>query len=282
MHDKATTSGADAKRLLAWFAGLCLLLCVLTYWPILRSGNLGIGNGLGVLALMWRPGLAALLTRLVVQRNLRGMGWRVPGRMLLLGWALPLLAALLVYGAVWITGLGGLDLSHLTHGGSLRGRLAFLSTAILLQSLLFATGEELGWRGLLLPELARLVTPARAAAISGIAWALYHYPAIVLTQYHSTAPRAYALTVFTLTVFAVSFLLAWLRLRSGSFWPAAMLHASHNLYVQQVFDPITVDRGLTPYLTTEFGAGLCLVYFAAAIWLWRRYPPSALSAARPA
>lgn len=265
----------DPKRLVAWFAVACVALSALCYWPILRSGHLGGETAKWVMAIMWAPGLSALFARLVVQRDLRGMGWSVPWRMVALAWLLPALAAVLVYGLVWMSGLGGVDTARIPGTGPIPMRIAFLGTAGVLLSLTRAMGEELGWRGLLLPELARIVTPARAAWISGIAWAVYHYPAILFTDYHSAAPRGYALAVFTIVVFAIAFIMAWLRLRSGSFWPAAMLHASHNLFVQAIFDRATVDGPWTPYLTTEFGAGLCVVYVAVAVVLWRRWPPVA-------
>jgi membrane protease YdiL (CAAX protease family) len=70
-------------------------------------------------------------------------------------------------------------------------------------------------------------------------------------------------------VVAMGFPFAWLRLRSGSVWPAAILHASHNLFVQAFFDRVTVDTGPTRWLTGEFGAGLALAFIALAWVFWR-------------
>ena len=61
-----------------------------------------------------------------------------------------------------------------------------------------------------------------------------------------------------------------MRLKSGSLWTAVILHASHNLFIQQVFDRLTVDRGRTQYFTTEFGLGMALFYLAVAYVCWRR------------
>ena len=108
------------------------------------------------------------------------------------------------------------------------------------------------------------------ALISGIVWSMYHYPLILFSDYTSGAPRWYALLVFTWMVIAASFVFAWFRLRSGSVWTAVILHASHNLFIQEIFDPLTVDRGMTKYVTTEFGAGLAIAYTLAAWYVWRR------------
>lgn len=260
------------RRLLAWFVALLLAGSALAYLPILRAGTLGAGGGLWVFALMWVPGIAALLSRLAVQGDLRGMGFGLPTRTLAFALLVPVASALLVYGLVWGSGLGGFDATPLARLGS-GPRFLFSILLGLAAGLLFATGEELGWRGLLLPELAKLVTPVRAAVISGVVWALYHYPAMLFTDYRSAATLPYAMSVFTLSVFAVSFLMAWMRLHSRSLWPAALFHASHNFFVQDVFDRLTVNHPVTPYLTTEFGAGLCIAYASVAIWLWRRHPP---------
>jgi hypothetical protein len=44
------------------------------------------------------------------------------------------------------------------------------------------------------------------------------------------------------------------------------VHASHNLFVQAIFDPLTANTGLARYTTTEFGLGLA-ISIAIAAWL---------------
>jgi len=46
------------------------------YFLIISAGTVNVAGGLYVAAIMWCPGVAALLTRLFFQRNLRGIGWR--------------------------------------------------------------------------------------------------------------------------------------------------------------------------------------------------------------
>jgi membrane protease YdiL (CAAX protease family) len=71
-------------------------------------------------------------------------------------------------------------------------------------------------------------------------------------------------------VVAIAVIFAWLRLKSGSLWTGAILHASHNLYVQAIFTPLTQDRGKTAWYIDEFGAVLPIVAVAFAIYFWRR------------
>ena len=226
---------------------------------------------------MWCPGVAAMILRLATQRNLRGTGWGWgKWRWQLLAYLLPAGMGLLVYGLVWSTGIGGLDPQGLLQSAkglppSIPVILAVFATAGLLPGMVFALGEEIGWRGFLVPELAKMTSFTNTALISGAAWAVYHYPLILFADYNSgAAPKWYALLVFTWMAVAGSFVFAWLRLRSGSLWPAVILHASHNLFIQSIFDPLTKDRGITKYFTTEFGVGLALAYTVAAWYFWRR------------
>ena len=67
-----------------------------------------------------------------------------------------------------------------------------------------------------------------------------------------------------------AFLMGWLRLKSGSLWPCAMLHASHNLLIQAIFDDITAPAGRALYITTEFGAGMMITTAVVAAFLWTK------------
>jgi len=70
-------------------------------------------------------------------------------------------------------------------------------------------------------------------------------------------------------IIGLSFAFAWIRLKSGSLWTGMFFHASHNLYVQMVFDQLTIDTGITEYITGEFGAGLAIVGLIIALIFWR-------------
>lgn len=132
-----------------------------------------------------------------------------------------------------------------------------------------ALGEELGWRGLLVPELTKLVPFGQVGFLSGLVWILFHVPGILFAGYHSTAPVWYGLAAFSVSFMALSFVLAWLRVKSRSVWIAVVLQESHNMFIQNVFDRLTVSGTVTQYVTTEFGLGLALAYTAVAIVCWR-------------
>ena len=271
------TTRSQGRPELTTYLVLTFALSSVFYWLIISAGSLGAKGGLYVFALMWSPGVSALVTRLMFQRNVRGEGW-LPGspRWLALAYLLPIVYATAAYGTVWLTGLGAVDLSRF------RTPVTTFLVAGSLQGLLAATGEELGWRGFLVPELARTMSLGRTALVSGAIWALWHMPLIIFANYNAGTSTWYALLCFAIMVIAMSFPMAWLRLRSGSVWPAAILHASHNLFVQAFFDRVTVNTGPTLWLTTEFGAALVVTIGLTACLFWRaRHSVPARAASAP-
>lgn len=237
--------------------------------------------GLGLIA---SPALAALISQLLFERRIGGLGWRAgPRRALLAGYGLPIGYGLAVYGLIWLSGAGRFSPQALAdqagYQASVPGQapqlfvLAYaLKTATVGMALscLTAFGEELGWRGLLVPELAKRHSFAATALISGGAWALWHYPAILFVEYRNAgAPRWFGMICFTALVIGISFPMARLRLKSGSMWPAVLFHASHNIFVQTLFTPLTAPTKLSPYVTDEFGAGLALAGVGLGWWFWR-------------
>jgi uncharacterized protein len=137
----------------------------------------------------------------------------------------------------------------------------------LVSSLSRTRGEEIDWRGFLVPELSRTMSFMSTALISAAVWACWHYPVLIWGDYNAGTPARYGLTVL---VFGASFIFAWMRLKSGSLWTGAMLHASHNLYIQAILTPLTSNAGKTAWFIGEFGAVLPLVVSAFAVYFWSR------------
>ena len=263
----------NPKTKILIFLALTIVLCMFTWVPITRSGNVGMGNGLYVMATMWCPGVAAIITRLITQGNVKGMGW-IPrtGPLLALAYVLPLLYAAPVYLATWGLGLGGFDPSKWQAGQAISPVVGLLLIASVgaVTSLLSAAGEEIGWRGLLVPELAKIASFRTTALVSGVIWASFHYPLIFGANYRGQGtPLIYSLLCFTVMIVALSVIMAWITLRSGSLWPAALLHATHNLFVQAVFDSATINGPQTGWITGEFGIGLVVTIAIAAVLVLR-------------
>lgn len=203
-------------------------------------------------AVISAPPPLAIAVRLAVQHNLRGFGWRLGRSMYLLaGWAAPILVALAVYGVAWAGGLIAPVPGRTAGALALVGSTIGATLGLAIPTLLF---EELGWRGFLVPELARFLSFGRVALVSGAVWALFHYPFLLSLDTADTPPTLLSVGAFTIGIMAASFPLAWLRLRSGSVWPAVLFHAAHNAFVNaglrggssrrdQSVQPSSVNRG---------------------------------------
>jgi membrane protease YdiL (CAAX protease family) len=263
---------SDSIRRILVFLVLTFVLSAVFWVLIVRAGTLEANGGLYTLGLMWCPGIAALITTLLYQRNLRGLGWRLgPPRYLLVSYVLPLGYATLAYGLTWLTGLGAFTAANVPAGQPVPIFVLINATIVFLTGgLLPALGEEIGWRGLLVPELVRLTPFTKTALISGAIWAVWHLPLLLFADYNAGTLAWYALLCFSIMTIGLSFAFAWLRLKSGSLWTAAIMHASHNTFIQGIFDRLTRDTGITPYVTTEFGFALALLAIGVAYWTWRK------------
>jgi hypothetical protein len=152
------------------FLFLTLALSLFSYVPIIRAGTLNVNDGILVLTLMYSPGLAVILTQLIATHSLRGLSWRFgsarwPGIVYLL----PLVYTLPVYTLTWFTGIGTFSKPRLFASIAEKYASPNLAATIVIillleltegmaENLVSALGEEMGWRGLLVPELAKVTS----------------------------------------------------------------------------------------------------------------------------
>jgi len=214
------------------------------------------------LAGMFTPTIAALFMLLLVTREgYTRAGWASLGlhRAGLRVWGLALLVPLLVlggaYGVLWASGVASAALPAGLSGGAL---IQFaLKTLFMIGIGVFlggALGEELGWRGYLLPKLLFL-GPRRALLLSGLLHGLWHLPMILLTPYyHSIGNLLITLPLFLATLTLAGVFYGELRLRTGSVWPAAIAHRAFNVFWDR-FAAMTVTTSplLVAYLAGETG-----------------------------
>ena len=271
-------------REIVTFLILVFAFSSLPYFLMIYSGHIGAGNGLVVRLVMWCPTAAALVTCALFRIDLRTLGWSWrPVRFERLAYALPLLYAIPVYVVVWVAVPGSfvlgafekaaaasLSMPSLPHVATFGLMIPMLATLGVIGSIANALGEEIGWRGFLLPRLTGQFGFTVGCLVSGLIWAAWHYPGLLWSDYNAGTNPAYALTCFTLMVIGNAFIMGWLRLKSGSLWPCAMLHGSHNLFIQAILDRMTQPAGRALYYTTEFGCGMVLSVGATAIYFWTR------------
>jgi len=241
------------------FILLTAAISSISYYFMFTTGSSGDFGAL----LMWSPGIAAILTQWSFREGIRNFGWNLGNKKYLFwGFAIPILYGLVIYGFSWITGLAGFQAPSLN--------LILVMPLGFVAACFAALGEEIGWRGLLVPELFKLTTFTKASLITWVLWATWHYPAILFADYHSQAPRWVDMSTFTLAVLGMSFFTAWLRLKSGSLWPVVLWHGNHNLFIQVVFLSMSIDTGLTEYIVDDFGLGVMFSALIVGFIFWRK------------
>jgi uncharacterized protein len=159
------TSG---KQILT-FLLLVFAFSSLPYFLFIHTGHIGAGNGLVVALIMWCPAFAAFATCALFKVDLATLGWNWrPAKYQAWSYFIPVLYALPVYIAAWTAIPGSFAFSAFAAPlGAAFGfpnwpRATALFLAIpcyasvgVISSTARALGEEIGWRGFLLPRLVR-------------------------------------------------------------------------------------------------------------------------------
>jgi uncharacterized protein len=257
------------------------------FWALIIARGHILGDGkLYMPCLMWCPGLAAFATYRVMRVDLRTMGLRWGGtRYALLGYFTPVAYATVAYSLIWILGVGFFpDADAIvgltkTLGWTVTSPTQFLLMYLLrvgsvqvLAALTTALGEEIGWRGLLTPLMVQRFGFTKGSLFVGLIWAAWHMPILLFADYNAGTPWWFSIPCFCALTIGLSVIMSWFRLASASVWPCAILHASHNAFIQGYFTPLTKPAGaVTAYVMDEFGVALPLIVllFATGFWLKR-------------
>lgn len=105
-------------------------------------------------------------------------------------------------------------------------QLASIPIAAFVPNGLLAFGEEVGWRGFLLPRLLPL-GQWPALVLVGAVWGLWHAPVLLLGYNYPSHHHLGVLAMVGFTV-VVGVLIGWLRLATGSIWPGVLAHGALN------------------------------------------------------
>ena len=277
--------------------GLAWLLQVYASLLLIRDGNATAYQALLSVS-MFCPLAATLLVKKVFLHQPTGIGWKVQGkrRYWLAAWFGPavftVLAALL-YFAVFSSRL---DLSGswlvTAYGGemdaeTLRSQLGVSNLSYLLETglfaitlappinMLFAVGEEAGWRGYMMPQLKECFGLLNGRLLGGVIWGVWHWPIMLLTGYeygtnYLGAP-VLGLVVWCVVCFALNTLLDWLYEKTGCIWVSAIAHGAFNA-VAALFTVLTypADAYYNVLGPTPIGLIGMLPMLAAAVWLTLR------------
>lgn len=149
-------------------------------------------------------------------------------------------------------------IESITGGLPLPVWILFVLRSILFTLLVVAVGEEAGWRGWMLPELQKRMSPALSTVLLGIVWGLWHYPLFVNGQF--PGPQHLVFAKVGVCVF-LGILFTWLYNRSGgNLLLAVVLHTVLNNVVRVI--PISEQAGI--------GMFALLVVLVIVDRMWRR------------
>jgi membrane protease YdiL (CAAX protease family) len=247
--------------------GDALLLRMLDLPQNTLTGTLSLGA-----LWMCTPTVATLIMLVVVTRDGYSKGgWKSLGlhRLGLSVWWIAFGVSLLVTVAasavVWATPLASFVLPEIGVGGEF---IKFFIQVVLF-TLTLALFEEIGMRGYLQPRLMSLGR-TRALLLVGLVWATWHMPI-----YYFMAPLFPVGNVFIFlplffgSIVAASFIFGYLRIYTGSIWPASIAHAVHNAAwgTLGAFTATSYPMLVNLYLVGDYGILIVVGAVVAAIWV---------------
>lgn len=207
------------------------------------------------------PAVASMVARYAQGEGFDDVSFSVRGnwtiRALVVASLWPVGAGIVVYGLAWLFGATRFRLGATWYPFHSWGPEQLLGISIgdmpvlraflirLLASVLFAVpfslvtfGQELGWRGYMLTRLIEGKVPA-PIFWNGLAWGLSYLPTLLAPSPTAALEAPWISFCFQVAgMIALSYLLAYLRLRSGSVWPA-VLGASGTVVLALSFDAFT-------------------------------------------
>jgi uncharacterized protein len=249
-----------------------LVLC-LSVGAALLIRFLGLSPGL----LMWTiwsitPTAATLIMLLVVTRDGYSMeGWKSLGldrlglNLWWIAFGVTLLVTVAASAIVWATPLASFALPE---GGILNAVINFV-ISFAIAALTFSLAEEIGMRGYLQPRLMSLGR-TRALFVVGLVWATWHMPLYYfMAKFLPVGNVLFFLPLFYGTIVAGSFFYGYMRIYTGSTWPASIAHAAHNT-AWTTLGAFTVTSSpvlVNLYLVGDYGILILIGVVIGAIWL---------------
>jgi membrane protease YdiL (CAAX protease family) len=237
---------------------------------IIASGGVRNFGPLWIVALMCIPGCLSIVLRLILKSGYEDVSFRIgKGRYYVYAVAIPFLLVLLtglVSAAIDIRQFSLVSLEQLI-------QLSPVLLSVLVLGLIGAFGEELGWRGFLLPKLVSggVKNPY---LVSGLVWASWHLPLIAYGGFYQTDYTLLMALIYGLGIIVMSFVFSELRMRSGSVWVATIAHTAHNFFFQFAAPVLLLtEPGSRSKLWDMVASdtGLCIAVFYAVAYLVFRH-----------
>ena len=101
-------------------------------------------------------------------------------------------------------------------------------------NMLFALGEEIGWRGAMYPYLKGKLGVTKGRIVGGVIWGCWHWPAMILAGYeygkeYLGAPVLGPI-IFCLSTTAMGILIDYVYENTGTIWMPSLMHGAINAF----------------------------------------------------
>ncbi|MEG2786357.1 MAG: CPBP family intramembrane glutamic endopeptidase [Romboutsia sp.] len=244
------------KKVNAFIGITFLLTWIMAFGLMLNGGYQNPYASLVIVGCMFMPAIATIITTLISKEKFKDV-WIKPNlkgniKYYIIAWIVPVLlivVGVVIYYLIFPSQFDG-SMSNMIN--STKNQLIGLGKAVptdsqiklmlivqIITSIFIAPvvnfipclGEELGWRGYLLPNLSKKYSLVKATLITGVIWGIWHAPMIAMGHNYGlryiTAPWG---GIFAMTIFCVCLgsLFSYVTIKTKSCIPAVIGHAMIN------------------------------------------------------
>jgi len=251
---------SEKKRIaiyLGWVYGLGLMLTA-AIWAATSRAHLDLQGVLVVagIVFMWFPACAAIATkRMTHDSEVKLIEYAKPRfkgntKYYLFACFVPgvlIMAGVIAYFLVFPRNLD-LSMPFITQSLATAGKVAAIPTVTIPMALLacvalvivapfvlinhvFAFGEEIGWRGYILPKMVTEWGLVKGIVANGVLWGFGHFPLLLFGfnyNAHSPATRIGALLMMGAFACSLGIFLSYLTVKTKSVLPASIAHGAGN------------------------------------------------------
>ncbi len=276
---KTTSDNKETWKTIILFLAILTALSSIAYYAILKLNPTSIYVGL----LMISPAVASFVTLKIRNRTLSSLPWSLKKmKYVKLAYLTPILYISIAYVFIWLFGFGDLiniervlkwseelGMENANQTLVIAVMVFLLLTVGVIKNLGSTLGEEIGWRGFFIFELRKVMSFKALTIISGIIWAIWHFPIINL-MYGGSEYLLLHMGAFTIMILGISVILAYYTFKSNSLWPAAIYHSVHNIYIQKICTPLTITNENSTFWIDEYGFMIPIITTLFAIYFWRK------------
>ena len=232
----------EKKRLLIYL-GLAFGMAWLVFFVFILTGHTWSGSTPELMSLI-SLGMLAPTAAHIITRKITGEGFRLSGKdSMMLGidlkgkkWLFFLVAVILpvIYATlgdviIWLSCPEAFGITDVRPFVAITYPLLAVVSGVVLS--FAALGEELGWRGYMMPKLIELIGMPKAIITGGIIWGLWHAPLTCVGHNYGMDYPGFpyvGIILMCLMCMALGTVLTYVTIKTGSIWPAAFMHAINN------------------------------------------------------